>query len=138
MPAGFSDRTNGETLSMSVSMLIYQSVHYAFHLPTPFASAGAFAKHAEHSLDEHGISCLRYSSLTIFCTFPDLVDLTNTLLEIFEAYGSASDRLRLVMAAILFSDTAICQFRPRSLPSSLSYTHIDHAAKFLYCRSKLR
>ena len=79
-------------------------MHYVSDLPTPFASAGAFAKHAEQSLEEHGMSCLRYSSLTIFCTFPLLVDLTNTLLEIFEAYGSASDRLRLVIAATRLSD----------------------------------
>lgn len=79
--------------------MILEGVRYAFDLPTPFASAGAFAKHAEHSLDEHGMFCLRYSSLTIFCTFPLLVDLTNTLLEIFEAYGSANGRLRLVIAA---------------------------------------
>lgn len=71
-------------------------------IPTPFASAGAFAKHPEHSLDEHGMSRLRYSSLTIFCTFPLLVDLTNTLLEMLEAYGSANDRLRLVIVAFRF------------------------------------
>lgn len=81
-----------------------KGVPYAFGIPTPFASAGAFAKHAEQSLDEHGMSRLRYNSLTIFCTFPLLVDLTNTLLEMFEAYGSASDRLRLVIAAIRLSD----------------------------------
>lgn len=75
-----------------------------FDLPTPLASAGAFAKQAEHSLEEQGMSCLRYNSLTIFCTFPLLVDLTNTLLEIFEAYGSASDRLRLVIAATRLVD----------------------------------
>ena len=122
---------------MSKYIDILDSLHYAFHLPTPFASAGAFAKHAEHSLDEHGISCLRYSSLTIFCTFPDLVDLTNTLLEIFEAYGSASDRLRLVMAAISFPDTAVSRFRPDSPPYSLWYTHPDHVgAKLLWCRCK--
>ena len=83
--------------------MLLEGVLCAFDLPTPFASAGAFAKHAEHSLDEHGMSCLRYSSLTIFCTFPLLVDLTNTLLEIFEAYGSASERLRLVIAAVQHS-----------------------------------
>lgn len=82
-------------------------VRYAYDLPTPFASAGASARHAEHSLDEHGMSCLRYSSLTIFCTLPFLVDLTNTLLEMFEAYGSASDRLRLVITANRLSDQII-------------------------------
>ena len=82
-------------------------MHYGFDLPTPFASAGALAKHAEHSLEEHGMSCLKYSSLTIFCTFPLFVDLTKTLLEIFEAYESASDRLRLVMAAVQLFDMDI-------------------------------
>lgn len=80
--------------------MLLEGVPYAFDLPTPFASAGAFAEHAEHNRDEHGISCLRYSSLTIFCTFPLFVDLTKTLLEMFEAYESASDRLRLVIAAV--------------------------------------
>ena len=65
--------------------------------PTPFASAGALAKQIEHSFEEHGMSCRKYSSRTIFCTFPLLVDLTKTLLEMFELYGSASERLRLVM-----------------------------------------
>ncbi len=46
------------------------------------------------------MSCLRYSSLTIFCTFPLFVDLTKTLLEMFEAYGSASDRFKLVIIAM--------------------------------------
>ena len=87
--------------------MFLEGVLYAFDLPTPFASAGAFAKHAEHSLDEHGMSCLRYSSLTIFCTFPLLVDLTNTLLEMFEAYGSASERLRLVIAAVQRSNVGV-------------------------------
>ena len=54
-------------------------------LPMPFAFAGAFDKQAVHNLDEHGMSCLRYNSLTIFCTLPFFVDLTKTLLEILEA-----------------------------------------------------
>ena len=39
------------------------------------------------SFDEHGMSCLKYNSRTIFCTFPFLEDLTNTLLETFAAWG---------------------------------------------------
>ena len=106
MPTGFSDNTNpATTVILSESLGALEDVHYAFGLPIPFASAGAFAEHAEQSLDEHGISRLRYSSLTIFCTFPLLVDLTNTLLEMFEANGSACDRLRLVIAANRLSDT---------------------------------
>ena len=67
----------------------------------PFASAGAVAKHAEHNLDEQGISCLRYSSLTIFWTLPLFVDLTKTLLKILEAWGSdARDLFRLVILNI--------------------------------------
>ena len=93
-----------------------EGVRYAFDLPTPFASAGAFAKHAEHSLDEHGMSSLRYSSLTIFCTLPFLVDLTNTLLEMFEAYGSASERLRLVIARIDF----LIRISPKNLQGTCS------------------
>lgn len=117
MPAGFSDRTNGATFVFSISVSnIKEGVHYAFDLPTPFASAGALAKHTEHSLDEHGMSRLRYNSLTIFCTFPLLVDLTNTLLEMLEAYGSASDRLRLVIAASRLFDIKMSarNFSPNS------------------------
>ncbi len=99
----------GDFCDVSKRVTILEGVRYAFDLPTPFASAGAFAKHAEHNLDEHGISRLRYNSLTIFCTFPLLVDLTNTLLEMFEVYGSASDRLRLVIAAIQLSDKQVFQ-----------------------------
>lgn len=67
-------------------------------IPFPLASCGAFFRHDEHNLEEHGISCLRYSSLVIFCTFPLFVDLTKTLLDIFEALGSAfKDLLRLVI-----------------------------------------
>lgn len=97
----------GNFCKVSQGLNTLDGVRYAFDLPTPFASAGAFAKHAEQSLDEHGMSRLRYSSLTIFCTFPLLVDLTNTLLEMFEAYGSGSERLRLVMAAIQHYDIRI-------------------------------
>ena len=94
----------GDCNIASKRLIILEVVRYVFDLPTPLASAGAFAKQAEHSLEEQGMSCLRYNSLTIFCTFPLLVDLTNTLLEIFEAYGSASDRLRLVIAATRLVD----------------------------------
>ena len=62
------------------------------------ASAGALDRQTEHSLDEHGISCLKYNSLTIFWTLPFFVDLTRTLLDIFAAWGSvARVLLRLVM-----------------------------------------
>ena len=62
-------------------------------------SAGADARHSEHILEEHGMSCLRYSSRTIFCTFPLFVVLTKTFEEIFEAWPAVSaDRLRLVIA----------------------------------------
>jgi hypothetical protein len=48
------------------------------------------------------MSCRRYSSRTIFWTFPLFVDLTKTLLDMFEAYGSeAKDLLRLVMVAVM-------------------------------------
>ena len=66
----------------------------------PFASPGAIAKQAAHSLDEQGISCRKYNSLTTFWTFPFFVDLTKTLLNILEAYGSATERLRLVIVAV--------------------------------------
>ena len=59
-----------------------------FDLLIPLAFAGAFAKHAKHSFDEHGISCRKYNSVTIFWTFPFFVDLTKTLLEMLDAWRS--------------------------------------------------
>lgn len=53
----------------------------------PFASAGAYAGHIVQSWEEQGISCLKYCSRTIFCTFPLFVDLMKTLLEMFAACG---------------------------------------------------
>lgn len=61
-----------------------------FDLPTPLAFAGALAKQVEQIFDEHGISCLRYSSLTIFWTLPFFIDRTKILLATFEARGSRS------------------------------------------------
>ena len=107
MPAGASDKMNGDT-AMMLDNQRYVKVEPPFHVPTPLAFAGAFLRHAEHNFDEHGISCLRYSSLTIFWTLPFLVDLTKTLLEILEAFGSAcSCRFRLVMS-YLFSWFSLC------------------------------
>lgn len=60
----------------------------------PLASTGAIDGHIEHRFDEHGISCLRYSSRTIFCTFPLFVDLTKILLVTFSAWGLADKSLR--------------------------------------------
>jgi hypothetical protein len=55
------------------------------NLRIPLASLGALDRQLVHSFEEHGISCLRYSSRTIFWTLPLFVDLTNTLLEILES-----------------------------------------------------
>ena len=83
---------------------------YLYNIPLPPASLGAVAKQPVHNFDEQGISCRKYNSRTIFWTFPAFVDLTNTLLEIVEAYGSeANDLLRLVMLAIILS--RICNRR---------------------------
>lgn len=60
----------------------------------PFASAGAYDAHIEQSFEEQGMSCLRYSSRTIFWTFPLFVDLTKTLLETFWACGFEEKSLR--------------------------------------------
>lgn len=66
----------------------------------PLASLGAMVRHLLQSLDEHGMSWRRYTSRTIFWTFPFLVDRTKVLLEMLLAKGSASaERLRLVMLA---------------------------------------
>jgi hypothetical protein len=74
------------------------SPHRSGYLRAPLASLGAVFRQLEQSLEEQGMSCRRYSSRTIFWTLPLFVDLTYTLLEIFEAYGSdANDLLRLVM-----------------------------------------
>jgi hypothetical protein len=55
--------------------------------------------HWEHILEEHGMSCRRYSSRTIFWTLPLFVDLTKTLLEILAPWGPlAADLFRLVIS----------------------------------------
>ena len=56
-----------------------------WNLRTPLASLGAVFRHDIHSFEEHGISCRKYNSRTIFWTLPLFVDRTYTLLEIFDA-----------------------------------------------------
>lgn len=60
----------------------------------PLASAGAYAGQIEHNWEEHGISCLRYNSRTIFWTLPLFVDLMKTLLDTFCACGLEEKSLR--------------------------------------------
>jgi hypothetical protein len=68
-------------------------------VPLPLASAGAVDGHFGQSFEEQGMSCRRYCSLTIFCTFPLFVDLMKTLLVMFAARGSeARLRFRLFIA----------------------------------------
>jgi hypothetical protein len=99
-------RLLGENKWRSFTRMLIESitVEYFCNIPLPPASLGAVAKQLVHSFDEQGISCRKYNSRTIFWTFPLFVDLTNTLLEMVEAYGSeAIDLLRLVMVAIILS-----------------------------------
>jgi len=74
----------------------------------PLASRGAFFRQIVQSLEEQGISCRRYNSRTIFWTFPLFVDLTNTLFEICDAYGSdARDLFRLVILMVALKREAM-------------------------------
>ena len=68
-----------------------QDFHFSLF---PLASTGAVDGHIGHSFDEQGMSCRRYSSRTIFCTFPLFVDLTKILLVTFSACGFADKSLR--------------------------------------------
>ena len=79
----------------------------------PLASLGAIWRHFLQILDEQGMSWRRYTSRTIFCTLPFLVDRTKILLEMLLAKGSASaDRLRLVMVGLVsrYADKDFHQF----------------------------
>jgi hypothetical protein len=70
-------------------------------------SAAAVAAHVEQSCDEHGMSFLRYCSLTTFCTLPLLVDRRKTLLVILAALGSdASPRFKLFI--VMYSAYRLC------------------------------
>lgn len=81
----------------------------------PFAFAGALDGHVEHIFDEHGISCLKYNSRTIFWTFPLLVDLIKTLLEILVPWGSPCDVLFQLVITNLLKRSPILQRNRRSI-----------------------
>ena len=93
-----SDRTNGVTRRHRCQLRKGTHTHTDGNSRSPAAFLGADLRHVWQRLEEHGISCRRYTSRTIFCTLPLLVDRTYTLLDMFWAKGSApAVRLRLAI-----------------------------------------
>ena len=71
-----SERTKGAAMMISSVPSLMKNHPLFFE-----ESVGAMSKHSLQRLEEHGISRRKYSSRTIFCTLPLLVDRTYTLLE---------------------------------------------------------